>query len=182
MPLPPPRTQRFRQHQRTITFDGYERSDGLWDIEGRLLDRKDEEFRIKEMRWAPGESLHDIRVRLTIDGAMNVIDIEASLDATPFAGACENILPDYRKVVGLNLMHGFLRSVKEMFAGTCGCTHLSELLMSMPTAAFQTLSGERKKTETDRIPHHLDRCHALDLKKQVVQRYYPRWFRGHDHG
>ena len=39
MPLPPP-APRDLKHTRTIVCQGYEREDGLWDIEARLTDTK----------------------------------------------------------------------------------------------------------------------------------------------
>src|SRR5690606_12405498 len=55
MPLSPP-VEREPIHIRTVTCRGYRRSDGLWDIEGHLVDTKAYLF---ESRWrgtlAPGE-------------------------------------------------------------------------------------------------------------------------------
>lgn len=184
MPLPPPHVERERSHQRTITFEGFRRVDGLWDIEGHLVDIKDHEFDLKEEVRQPGEAVHDISVRITIDTQMNVVDIATSSDAVPFPGVCENV-PDYRKVVGLNLFRGFVKAVKNAFGGIHGCTHVSELLMSMPTAAFQTFSGQvthEERGAADQPPHHLDRCHALATDSEVVRRFYPRWYRGPDPG
>ena len=39
MPLPPP-VPRQSAHLREVRFEGYERDDGLWDIEGRITDVK----------------------------------------------------------------------------------------------------------------------------------------------
>ncbi len=55
----------------------------------------------------------------------------------------------------------------------------TELLMSLPTAALQTLASEvRDNAESEQKPDHLDRCYALDSHSEAVQRYYPRWYRG----
>ena len=129
-----------------------------------------------------GDPIHDISVRVTIDDAMNVVDVVACADYTPFMGVCEKILPDYKKIIGLNLFKGFLKSVKALFGDTRGCAHLSELLMAVPTAAFQTFAGEHKHGEKEKKPFHLDRCHALSTDSDVVRRYYPRWYRNQTHG
>lgn len=182
MPLPPATAERTRKHTRTVSFEGFKRSDGLWDIEGRLVDVKDQDLDLHGETRRRGEPIHDISVRVTIDGAMNVVDVAACADATPFMGACETILPDYRQIVGLNLLKGFLKSVKTLFGDTRGCAHLSELLMALPTAAFQTFAGEAKHGEPGRKPFHLDRCHALSTDSEVVRRYYPRWYRNQTPG
>lgn len=182
MPLPPPDAERTRKHRRSITFEGFKRGDGLWDIEARLVDVKDQDFHVHSGVRQSGEPIHDISVRVTVDEAMNVVDIVACSDYTPFMGVCEQILPDYRKIIGLNLFKGFLKEIKALFGDTRGCTHLSELLMAVPTAALQTFSGEEKRSEHHKKPFHLDRCHALSTDSEVVRRYYPRWYRNQTPG
>ena len=177
MPLPPPTAQRARKHTRSITFEGFRRDDGLWDIEAHLVDVKDQDLNLRSGVRKAGVPVHDISVRVTIDNAMNVVDVVACADYTPFSGVCEQILPDYRQIIGLNLFKGFLKAVKNLFGDTRGCAHLSELLMAVPTAAFQTFAGEMKHSESEKKPFHLDRCHALATDSDVVRRFYPRWYR-----
>ena len=180
MPLPVPEIDRQRIHQRTITFEGFRRADDLWDIEGRLVDTKDQPFDIHGDLRMPGNAVHDFSVRVTIDHRMNVLDVIVSADATPFPGTCDTIVPDYRKIIGLNLFKGFVKEVKNLFPGRLGCTHVSELLMAMPTAAFQAFAGQVKhedRIDGNQVPFHLDRCHALRLDSEVVRRVYPRWYR-----
>lgn len=181
MPLPLPVAERRRVHKRAITLEGFRRSDGLWDIEGHLQDTKDAPFDIHGDMRLPGDAVHDISVRLTIDHRMNVLDVAVSFDVTAFPGTCETVGPDYRQVVGLNLFKGFVKTVKTLFRDTQGCTHVSELLMSMPTAAFQAFAGQVRyedRVDARQVPYHLDRCHALSLESEVVRRAYPRWYRG----
>ena len=178
MPLPPASPARERRHTRSITFEGFRRTDDLWDIEGHLVDAKNHDLQLRSLLRRSGEPIHDIRVRVTIDRAMNVVDVAASSDATPFMGTCENIIPDYRKIIGLNLFDGFRQAIKALYGDIHGCTHLNELLMALPTAAYQTFAGETQSNEGDKKPFHLDRCHALSTDSEVVRRYYPRWYRG----
>ena len=58
--------------------------------------------------------------------------------------------------------------------GVHGCTHLTELLGYLPTAAVQTFAGLRKREdEGDEKPFQLDRCHALETTTDTVREYYP---------
>jgi len=114
MPLPSP-ARRSRKHTRSITFEGFRRDDGLWDIEARLVDVKDQDLTLLSGVRKAGDPVHDISVRVTIDRAMNVVDVVACADYTPFMGVCEQILPDYRQIIGLNLFKGFLKSIKNLF-------------------------------------------------------------------
>ncbi len=179
MPLPLPSAPRHRTHSRTIVLEGWKRDDGLWDIEGRLTDRKDHDYLLASGLRAKGDAVHDMRVRVTIDADFTIVDAVAAIDAVPYPG-CEAIAPSYRKIIGLNLTRGFRQRVGEMFGSVAGCSHLTELLSSLPTAAIQTFAGEQRDTEIGGggKPFQLDRCHALDTSGATVRRYYPRWYAG----
>ena len=62
--------------------------------------------------------------------------------------------------------------------GVRGCTHVTELLGSLPTAAVQTFAGLRREDEGTHKPFQLDHCHALESTTDTVRRYYPKWYRG----
>ncbi len=179
MPLPLPSAPRHRTHSRTIVLEGWKRDDGLWDIEGRLTDRKDHDYLLASGLRAKGDAVHDMRARVTIDADFTIVDAVAAIDAVPYPG-CEAIAPSYRKIIGLNLTRGFRQRVGEMFGSVAGCSHLTELLSSLPTAAIQTFAGEQRDTEMSDggKPFQLDRCHALDTAGATVRRYYPRWYAG----
>ena len=178
MPLEPQGTSRLRLHQRNIRLEGFKRADGLWDIEAHLVDTKDQHCPLPSGLRRAGEAVHDIWVRATINGKMDILEMVVCADALPYTGYCERIAPDYSRVVGLNLFRGFLKAVKDMFGGTRGCSHITELLMFLPTAALQTLVSEVGDNEDGaEKPYPLDKCHALDTHSEVVQRYYPRWYR-----
>lgn len=178
MPLPLPTAPRNKTHSRSIVLEGWKRDDGLWDIEARLTDLKDHDYPLASGVRARGEAVHDMLVRVTIDADFVIVDAVAAINAMPYPG-CEAIAPAYREIIGLNLMRGFRRSVGEMFGTVAGCSHLTELLSSLPTAAIQTFAGERRDTEIGdgAKPFQLDRCHALDTAGATVRRYYPRWYR-----
>ena len=60
-----------------------------------------------------------------------------------------------------------------------GCTHITELLGYLPTAAVQTFAGLRaREDQGPGKPFQLDRCHALETTGEAVRRYYPKWYRG----
>jgi hypothetical protein len=182
--MPAPQSQpvgpRQRIHTRCIVVEGWKRDDGLWDIEGRLTDVKDHDYPLASGLRRQGEPVHDMWVRVTIDRDFNILDATASVEGAPYMGGCDLIGPSYRRLAGLNLVRGFRRCVAEMFATVKGCSHLTELLNSLPTAAIQTMASE--VSETDGVapgekPWQLDRCHALESTSATVHRYYPRWYR-----
>lgn len=181
MPLPPP-AEREHLHTRRYDFQGYRRADGLWDIEGRMTDTKSYAFTNRyrgEIR--PGEPIHDMAVRLTIDEDFVVREAVAVTDAGPFA-ECPAIAANYRKLVGKRLAGGWRRQVRELFAGTEGCTHLSELLGGMATVAFQALYPALKakgRTEPARgRPPLIDSCYAFRSDGPVVEQTWPGYYTG----
>jgi hypothetical protein len=172
-----PRPGRQPLHRRRIEIVGYKREDGLFDIEGHLVDAKDNPFPVGGAVLAPGEPVHDMWLRITVDREFRIVEAEAKTAAMPYRGTCDGITPAYAKLVGLTIGPGYLRHLKERLGGVAGCTHLTELAGSLATAAFQTFAGQGL-LPSDRKPPQLDRCHALDTHGDVVKRFHHRWYRG----
>jgi hypothetical protein len=180
MPLPQSSASRQRIHLRQISLEGWQRDDGLWDIEARLVDTKDQDYQLASGLRGKGEPVHDMWLRVTIDRKMTVLDAVASSDWVPYPGSCDTIAPAYRKLVGLNLMNGFRRATGDIFGTVSGCSHMTELANLLPTAAvqtFATLVCETDEPRPGQQPFQLDQCHALDTSSETVRRYYPRWYR-----
>lgn len=174
-----PSSPQRRLHVRDIRIAGYLREDGLMEVEARLTDVKDQDYPISSGVRRAGEPIHDLWVRMALRMDFSIVAVEARSVAVPYPGACDTIGPDYDKLVGLNLVRGFRKAVAKMFADVRGCSHLSELLYSLPTAAIQTLSSLRRDSDDSQgKPFQLDRCHALDTTSETVRAYYPRWYRG----
>ena len=147
-------------------------------IEARIVDTKDQDYPLSSGLRRPGEAVHDMSVRVTIDAKMNILEAAACTDAAPYLGHCDSVPPDYSRIVGLNLFHGFRKAVKDLYGGTRGCAHVTELLMALPTAALQTFASEvPDNLDSEHKPYHVDRCHALTSNSETVRRYYPRWYR-----
>jgi Protein of unknown function (DUF2889) len=176
MPLTEPKARREALHRRTIEIVGYRREDGLYDIEGCLLDRKDVDFQVGGALRPAGEAIHTMWLRITVDRELRIVGAEAATEAMPYRGVCDRITPDYAKLVGLSIGPGYLRHIKELLGGVRGCTHLSELAGALATAAFQTFAGQGLMPP-DRKPPQLDRCHALATNGEVVARFHPKWHR-----
>lgn len=184
MPLSPP-AERSLSHIRKIDGCGYQRSDGMWDIEADLQDTKSFDIPNQDRGGCikQGEALHHMRVRITIDADMLIHDAEAVTEAAPYY-LCGDITPHYKKLIGMRIAPGWNRAVKEAFAGAQGCTHITELLSSIATIAFQTVFSDkirqsRARGEGDMKPthNHLNTCHALRLDSAIVAREYPQFYK-----
>lgn len=176
-PLPEPTAKRTPLHRRTIELRGWKREDGLFDIEGHLVDTKAVDFRLSSGVRAAGEPIHSMWLRITVDRTLTIVDAAASTDAMPYVNECDRIGPEYRRLVGLAIRPGYHQKVKELLGGVRGCTHLTELAGSLATAAFQTMAGQGVQ-DPKRKPFQLDGCHALATTGAVVAKYYPEWYRG----
>ncbi|MCC7273443.1 MAG: DUF2889 domain-containing protein [Alphaproteobacteria bacterium] len=182
MPLSTP-APRAHVHTRRIECRGYRRDDGLWDIEGHLVDSKTYSFEMQSRGdMPPGEAIHDMWIRLTVDDTLVVRGIEAVTDASPYA-ICPAITPNFQRVVGLSIKSGWTQEVRTLLGGVEGCTHLVELLGPVATTAYQTiipwLSRERRLAGVPpRRPGHLDSCHALRTDGPVVRDHWPAYYAG----
>ena len=179
MPLTPSPVTRTRLHTRRITFEGFQRGDGLFDIEGHLTDTKDHDYALLAGVKPAGVAIHDMWARVTVGRDYVVRRVEVRTDGMPYPNACDRIEPAYEKLVGANLLHGFRKTLYDAMGGVHGCSHVTELLAQLPTAAIQMFAGLRREIEPgEGKPFQLDRCHALETRSDTVRRYYPQWYRG----
>lgn len=201
MPLSPP-VGRQHLHTRRVVCQGFFRDDGLWDIEGRITDEKSYDH-ANEWRGTlkPGDFVHDMSIRLTVDHKFTIVDVEAVTDKSPYR-MCGDITPDFRKLIGLRIGGGFHRAVRERLGGTHGCTHIVELLGPVATTAFQTVSSGKARElnrahraksgdvpkpadpnappKPRRRPYVIDTCHAWAADGAVVKRWAPDFYNGPD--
>ena len=177
MPLSSP-AARERLHRRGVSYEGFRRDDGLFDIEAHITDHKDRDYKLAMGTRSKDIPVHNMWARVTIDRRFEVIDIEAVTDEMPYPGQCNRIGPEYKKLIGSNLLKGFRKSIADNMGGVKGCTHLSELLGYLPTAAVQTFAGIKNEADSvdGRKPFQLDSCHALATNTETVRVYYPKWF------
>jgi hypothetical protein len=180
MPLSQP-VNRHDIHARTIEVRAFARDDGSFDVEARLVDRKPVAFwRIAhEEPTPPGEALHDISIRLTLDKTLVVRAIEASSDTTPF-GICREAEATLAPLVGERIASGWSSKVKTSLRGAQSCTHLMEMLITMATPALQGIRGlarERKLDDTKLGAGKLDSCYAYSSERSVVKMHWPEHYR-----
>jgi hypothetical protein len=182
MPLPDS-APRKHLHTRSVTYRGYLREDGLWDIEAELSDVKTYAFERSEGRHEAGQPIHGMAIRLTVDESMTIREIATAMDHTPF-GECQQGHDPMQRMVGASLGPGWRQSIEKALGGKRGCTHLRELLFNMATAAYQTVfpwreqqrhaAGQTAERRTE-PPYHLGRCIAWDFDGPLVARRYPQF-------
>ena len=85
MPLPTP-SPRELLHLRDIALRGWQREDGLFDIEAHLSDSKNHDYHLKTGVRRAGQPIHDMWLRITIDRSFTILDAVATLEAVPYPG------------------------------------------------------------------------------------------------
>lgn len=175
MPLPAA-AARNPIHNRNVAFRGFQRDDGLWDIEAQMRDTKEQEFVIpNEGTWAPGQPMHDLSIRVTIDNRLVVHEIHASMDSVPHP-ECPTARASMQTMVGACMARGWRKSIETNLGGIAGCSHLRELLFNMATVAFQTLPEDAYPDQGEQPPFFLGKCKAWDYNGTTVQRLFPMYF------
>src|SRR3569623_1245537 len=183
MPLPEA-VPRKHLHTRAVTYRGYLRDDGLWDIEGEMTDAKTYAFEMNERgHMEPGMPVHGMAIRVTVDDKMKIHAIAASMDFTPF-GECARGEDPMQRMVGVTMGPGWRVLIERELGGIKGCTHLRELLFNLATATYQTVFPyrDRQREEAgepaaalEKPPYHLGRCIAWDFEGPVVKKIYPQF-------
>jgi len=183
MPLPEA-APRQHLHTRAVTYRGFLRDDGMWDIEGEMADTKTYAFNMTERGpMPPGTPVHGMAIRVTVDDRMKIHAIEAAMDFTPF-GECPRGEDPMQRMVGVTMGPGWRQAIERELGGIKGCTHLRELLFNLATAAYQTVfpyrerqrySSGAKPAEVTEPPYHVGKCIAWDFDGPVVARVYPQF-------
>lgn len=183
MPLPPP-SSREHIHSRHVTCTGYRRADGLWDIEGHLVDTKTYAFSNRERgEIPPGEPVHEMWLRVTVDDELEIKDVEAATEYSPFA-VCREITPNFKRLIGLRIGPGWRKQAMHKVGGIEGCTHIVELLGPVATTAFQTIFPYKNRTQpesaasTGKRPRLLNTCHAFRSDGLKVKELWPEFYDG----
>ena len=99
--------------------------------------------------------------------------------------SCTDITDHYKKLEGMSIARGFNAKVKELFAGSRGCTHITALLSAMAPVAIQTgwsmrvtamNEGESSSNPSDaeteqrekQLAGTINTCHMWDESGELV--------------
>lgn len=169
-------------HFRRIDMRGWRRSDGLFEVEGRVIDQKPGDF----VPWrggkfvAAGEPVHNLGVRLVFDSNLEVREVSTFTEAAPYP-MCPEGGRALQALVGLRMVGGWNKQVRTLLAGAASCTHLMELLTPMATVAHQSI-GQVLQARPERVdktgrPIKIDSCYAYGAERELVRRHWPEFHR-----
>ena len=170
-------------HNRNVSLKGFIRDDELFEVEAELIDTKNYNFQNHDRGTIKkNEPIHQMKINLVLDDHLHVIDAEAKTENSPYS-VCKNANTNFKKIIGLQIKSGWKREITKLIGGTNGCTHITELLSSVATVAFQTIYPYKSKQKSEneanlnnqKKPLLLDTCHAFNAKSEVVKRLWPEW-------
>ncbi len=176
------RERRRLMHRRSIECNCYLRSDGLWEVEVRLVDSKPfaqrDHFR-GELQ--PGDPVHDIGVRLAVDDSLTVREAETTMRATPFP-TCVDVEPILQRLVGERIGPGWRELVRRKIGRLETCTHLSELLGPAVTTLYQTVAYGKTPEGRNSLDNQLSErpffiggCYSWRTDGPVVAEIFPQF-------
>lgn len=185
MALPSPSPRKL-SHTRTVVYKGYQRDDGLWDIEAALTDVKTYEFMIPSQGTkAPGMPIHDLSIRLTVDDQLKILEVATDMAHTPHP-ECDQSPLGMDRLIGCTLGAGWRKTIEAKIGGVEGCTHLREMLFNMATVAFQTVTHAIQfrndqagipREHPSTPPPYVGKCKTWAFEGALVNRYYPMFFK-----
>jgi len=181
-------------HSRRTVYDGYARSDGLFDIEAKLLDTRTHRmsFMVGPDRPA-GEPLHQMGLRVTVDADLIIRQVESLIDRG-YVSECLDIALAYTQLTGLKIGQGFASAIRALFAGRAGCTHMTEMLIPLATVAMQTVWAQQEVEwqhggpkpvfygKPDARPAVMESCYAFRSDGQVMRVRWPKFYTGLEAG
>jgi hypothetical protein len=181
MPLPPASARKL-VHTRIIDCRGYEREDGLFDVEGHLVDTKAFHWVRRESKIGlpAGEPVHDMWLRISVDLDMKIHHAVAVTDASPYRG-CGSVTPNFSVLEGVTIRRGWTKDLRARIGGAAGCTHLWELLGRVATVALQstvTARDRHKPVQAGQVPYQFNSCHMYTEDSAATLERWPHMYKG----
>lgn len=133
-------------HTRSIRIETYSVDEDRVIVEGTLEDtRLQPIYTIAKQRRDAGK-VHGMVVRLLLGGMpTEILDAEAEMPTVPLEG-CRQAIDSVKGLIGLPIVYGFTKAVKDRMTSTEGCNHLTSLMLTMGSVAVQGMAANRGRT------------------------------------
>lgn len=169
-------------HFRRLDFRGWRRSDGLFEVEARLLDSKPHDFAPPSgSRVVPAnEAIHDLGLRLVFDEDLVVQAVSSFVHAFPYP-PCPRGGDSLQALVGLRIGAGWSTAVRQRLPASETCAHLREILVPLASAVMQSMNTRRMHlldaTDASGKPLKVDSCYAYGATRELVLQRWPAYHR-----
>ena len=167
-------------HFRRIDMRGWSRSDGLFEIEGRVTDRKPFDFQPPSSERVVGaeEYIHNLGIRLVFDAELTVREAHTFSDAYPYQ-ECPGGGASLQALVGLRIGSGWSSELRNRLSPKETCAHLRELLVPLATAVYQSMApfGDHNRVDKQGKSPLIDSCYAYGASRKIVLQRWPAFHR-----
>lgn len=178
-----PVVTREELHFRRIDMRGWQRSDGLYEVEGHITDFKPHDFKPPngDKVVPAGQAVHDMGVTLVYDDAMRVHEVRPFMNSAPY-DVCFGAPETLQTLKGLSIASGWSSEVRKRLSGSQSCNHLMGMLIPMAATAYQTLTVKRggrvDAVKPDGSPAKIGTCFAYAPTSPVVLYRWPNFYTG----
>jgi hypothetical protein len=167
---------------RSIEVSSYEKDDEKLVIEGELKDRHLNPYSLATGEKRPPGVVHHLTIRLLLDvRTFQIEDVEVRMLQVPHE-ECLKIEASLSPIRGLTVTDGLISKVRELAGKKKGCSHLTALLSSMISAAFQGIAGYylQKPAGLEPIADKvlrllLNTCWSWRMDGPLVKEYQNKW-------
>jgi hypothetical protein len=169
-------------HFRRIDLRGFRRSDGLYEVEANLTDRKPFDFQppSREAKIAAGELIHDHVLRVAFGEDMVIREVATGMRTWPY-DECPQGGESLQAMVGVRIGPGWNGEIRKRLPPGDTCTHLKEMLVVLASAAYQAVygvgNGDRDVRDANGRPRKIDSCYAYGASRELVLRFWPEYHR-----
>lgn len=152
-------------HTRKVEMNTYDLGDHRVLVEGKLVDTRNP-------TPLPGEAgsesvlVHHLIARIWVQGPdLRITAVEAEMPRIPRV-MCPEALPAVQQLVGLKIITGFTQKVKNRIGDVKGCSHLTNLFLTLGPVAVQgyfAAYGRRpgaRSLDNPAISRVIDSCHV----------------------
>lgn len=152
-------------HTRNISVNCYETKENTILVEGSLADERYYPYLVYALNERrPAGKIHHLIITMELSVPdLKIVSVDAAMPTVPDEG-CRDVLGLVRRLEGRSIKPGFTSEVRQLLGRSEGCLHLTNLVVSMGSAAVQGLwtyfSREREGVVPS--PPRLDEAMLVD--------------------
>ena len=167
-------TDRKPVHHRKMEINTFDLGDHRVLVEGQLQDTRNSPASTGDSKTEP-YLVHHLMARVWVQGPdLTISAVEAEMKSIPREG-CPEALPAVQKLVGLKIVTGFTQKVKDLIGNVKGCSHLTNLFLTLGPVAVQGYWAaygrrpEARSLDNPAISRVIDSCHVWRKDGPYVQ-------------
>jgi hypothetical protein len=166
-------TKKKLVHTRKIEINTFDLDDHRILVEGELEDTRRPPS-AEESETGPF-LVHHLIARIWVQGPdLTISAVDAKMKRIP-RQECPEVLPAVQKLVGVKIITGFTQKVKDLIGNVRGCSHLTNLFLTLGPVAVQgywAAYGRRpgaRSLDNPAISRVINSCHVWRKDGPLVQ-------------